>query len=122
MEPPVNAAVAANGRGLNENWALFETLETEHDFDQWAVNNRFAKGRTIHNLGSRALYLRCRHIGCPMRHRCLRTFNPPTFQVYHIPGLEHDHNNDIVLKGLTWRQKAIVDACLARGDSAPKKV
>jgi hypothetical protein len=117
----VNAGAAAR-RGENEEWIQFQPIESEEMMNHWAVENNFSRYKVNHNVGSRVIYFKCRHNGCPMRHRCVRTFSPTLFFLEHIVGVDHNHNNLAPLKGLSKGQKNVIDVCIARGDSAPKKV
>jgi hypothetical protein len=95
--------------------------------EEYLKEMKLSKFRTNHNFGVRVTYLRCSVAGCPYRCRLSENIdyegNIPHFEFEVLTDNEHNHQVEIAReRGLTIRQKIIIDLSLERGQAAPKKV
>ena len=89
--------------------------------------SRLSKCRTNHNIGVRINYLRCAVSACPYHCRLLENIahgdDIPHYELEIAPGLDHNHQVEVAReRGLSLAQKTIIQLCIERGQSAPKKV
>jgi hypothetical protein len=94
---------------------------------QYLNKNKLNRGRTNHNQGCRVTYLKCAHDACPKKLRLLHNLveneGASTYEIEEV--LDTAHNHQVVIprnRGLSIQQKNVVDLCVDRGQSAPKKV
>ena len=101
---------------------------TVQQVKEYLSEMRLSKFRINHNLGVRVTYLRCSVAGCPYRCRLLENINYegeniPHFEFEVLTASEHNHEVEVARdRGLTLRQKNIIDLSLQRNQAAPKKV
>ena len=93
----------------------------------YIANANLSRSRTNHTHGGRVLSLRCSVPLCPIRSRLVSILNAAEgVQPFRLEKVEEDHHNHQAevepIRGLSDAQKAILNLCIERGQSAPKMV
>ena len=117
----------AGGRGIGLSWSRCEAFDTDIEVREYVTVNKLARSKTNHNIGSRVTYLKCLFTGCPKKLRIVSNLvereGVPNFEIEEVVETLHNHQVEVPRdRGLTLRQKSVVDLCVERGQSAPKKV
>ena len=117
----------AGGQGLGLNWTRSEDFDTDIEVKEYVAENNLVGSKTNHSIGSRKTYLRCLFTGCPKKLRIVANLvereGVPKFEIEEVLETIHNHQVEVPRdRGLSLHQKSVVDLCVERGQSAPKKV
>lgn len=118
---------APEGRGVGKDWVFIDSFQSEEECAAHLLELKVIKGRVNTNISCRRSYYTCAQSGCKKQFRVVRHYEEigdgDEFYIEEDLSEEHDHEAaDVVLRGMTAAQKAVVLSCHARRQSTPKQI
>lgn len=118
---------APERRGVGKGWVLIDSFQSEEECAAYLLQLKVIKGRVNTNLSCRRSYYTCAESGCKKQFRVVRHSEEigdgEDFYIEEDLSEEHDHEAaDVVVRGMTFAQKAVVLNCAARRQCAPKQI